>query len=64
MQGVVTAVNGSTITVAGNGATNTVTTNSSTQYTGGSKAAVNDTIVAVGTTNNNVFTATRIIINP
>lgn len=64
LRGVVTGVNGDSFTLAGNGATNTVTTNSSTQYTNGSKVAVNDTVLVVGTTNNGTFTASRIVINP
>ena len=62
--GVVTAVNGDVITIAGGGSTNTVTTNSTTQYTNGSKAAVNDTVMVLGTTNNGTFTATQVTINP
>ena len=63
IEGVVTAVNGSSITVAGHGATNTVTTNSSTQYVGGSQPKVNDTVVALGSISNDTFTATQISIN-
>ncbi len=64
LKGVVTSVNGSTIVIAGDGTTNSITTNTSTQYTGGSQAATNDTIIVFGTTNNGVFTAARVIINP
>ena len=64
IQGVVTNVSGSTLTIAGYGATNTVVTNSSTQYIGGSTPLVNDTVVVVGTINSNTFTATQISINP
>ena len=61
MSGVVTAVDGSIITVAGNGTTTKVTTTDSTTYTGDDKpAAVNDTIMVVGTTSGDTFTATRI----
>lgn len=49
VMGVVTAVDGETITVAGNGATTTVTANANTTYTGSDKPAqVNDTIMAFG----------------
>lgn len=64
IQGVVTAVNGSTLTVSGGGATNTVTVSGSTQYTNGTKAAVNDSVVVFGTVNNGSFTASRIVLNP
>lgn len=45
LTGVVTAVNGSTLTVAGNGSAHSVTTNSSTQWLGNISAAVNDTVM-------------------
>jgi hypothetical protein len=64
LEGVVTKVDGSTITIAGGGKTNTLTVSSSTQYSGGSSAAVNDTVVATGTTNNGTFTATSVLVNP
>jgi hypothetical protein len=64
IQGVVTNVNGSSLTIAGDGTTNTVQTTSSTQYIGGNSAAVNDTVSVVGSISNSAFTATRIIINP
>lgn len=49
VSGVVTAVDGDTITVAGNGTTKKVTVSSNTTYTGSSEPAkVNDTIVAFG----------------
>ena len=62
--GTVTAVNGANFTVAGQGSTEEVTTNSSTQYHGGSSVKVNDTVMAMGTTDNGVLTATRIVVNP
>jgi len=63
LSGVVTAVDGSMITVAGNGTTNKVIVNDSTTYTGSTKpAAVNDTIIAVGTTSGDTFTATRVVL--
>ncbi len=64
IEGVVSNVNGSTLTVAGNGATNSVVTNGSTQYTGSSQPKVNDTVVATGSLSNGTFTATQITINP
>jgi hypothetical protein len=64
LTGVVTSVGDNTFTIAGSGSTNTVTTNGSTQYTNGTKASVNDTVVVVGTTSNGTFTATRVVINP
>lgn len=60
--GVVTAVNGQSFTLAGNGTTNTVQTNSSTQFVGASKVSVNDSVVAVGTTNNDTFMATQVVV--
>jgi hypothetical protein len=64
IQGVVTAINGSTITVAGHGATNDVETNSSTQYQNGSSVKVNDSVVAFGTISGGKFTATQVVVNP
>jgi hypothetical protein len=61
--GVVTALDGSKLTVAGNGATTTVQTDNSTRYVGGSSAKVNDTVRVIGTQNNGVWTATTIRIN-
>lgn len=49
VMGVVTAVDGDTITVAGNGATTKVTVSDNTTYSGDEKPAkVNDTIMAFG----------------
>ncbi len=49
VMGVVTAVDGDTITVAGNGAATKVVVNDNTNYTGDDKPAkVNDTIMASG----------------
>jgi len=62
--GVVTEVNGSTFTLAGSGATKQVQTSSSTTYTGGDQVKVNDSVAVIGTTDNNVLKADRIIINP
>ena len=64
IQGVVTNVNGNTLTIAGYGATNSVQTNSSTQYIGGSTPLVDDTVIVIGTINNDTFTASQISINP
>ena len=64
IRGVVTAVNGSTITVAGNGATNDVETNTSTQYQNGSSVKVNDSVLVFGNINSGKFTATQIVVNP
>jgi len=61
VSGVVTAVDGNTITVAGNGTTITVKVTDSTTYSGSSKpATVNDTITVFGTTSDNVLTATSV----
>jgi len=60
LTGVVTAVNGSVLTVAGGGNTYTVTTNSSTQWAGGSSAAVNDTVVIEFSGSGNDLTALSI----
>lgn len=63
VNGVVTAVDGSTITVAGNGTTTKVVVDGSTTYIGDDKpAAVNDTIMAMGTKSGDTFTATRVVL--
>jgi len=62
--GTVTAVNGSSFTLAGYGSTTNVQTNSSTQYEGGNSVKVNDTVTAFGTTSNGTLTATLVVINP
>ncbi|MCA9327046.1 hypothetical protein KDA14_00795 [Candidatus Saccharibacteria bacterium] len=52
VQGVVTAVDGDTITVAGNGTTTKVSVSSNTNYVGDDKPAkINDSIVAFGAKN-------------
>lgn len=52
VSGVVTSVNGDTITVAGNGTTTKVTVSDNTTYTGSSEPAkINDTIIAIGAKN-------------
>jgi hypothetical protein len=63
VSGVVTAINGSTLTVAGNGTTKQVTTNDSTTYYGAAQPVkVNDSIMITGTTSGDTFTAGRIVI--
>lgn len=64
VQGVITAANGSALTIAGNGTTSTVTTTSSTKYQGATSAAINDTVVVSGTSSNGTITASRIVVNP
>jgi hypothetical protein len=64
IRGVVTAVNDTSITVAGHGKSNQITINAQTQYSGATKAAVNDSVTIVGSTSNGTFTATRVIILP
>ncbi len=62
--GVVTAVDSSTITVAGEGSTTKVTVNDDTTYRGSSKpAAVNDTIRVVGTKSGDTVTATTVYLS-
>jgi hypothetical protein len=63
VQGVVTAVDGNKLTIAGDGTTSTVYTSSSTQYVGASSVAVNDTVDVTGTSSDGTFTATGISIN-
>ena len=59
-QGVVTAVNGDSITVAGGGKTQVIKTNGDTTYMDNEKPAVNDTVVIVGTKDGDTITATEI----
>lgn len=59
-QGVVTAVNGDSITVAGGGKTQVIKTNGDTTYMDDTKPAVNDTVVIVGTKDGDTITATEI----
>jgi hypothetical protein len=63
VQGVVTAIDGTKLTIAGDGTTSTVYTSSATQYIGASSAAVNDTVDVTGTTSDGTFTASSIAIN-
>jgi hypothetical protein len=62
--GVVTAVNGDKLTVAGGGTTTQGTTNSSTDYVNGSAVKANDSVIIMGTKSGDTVTATRIVINP
>lgn len=63
VNGVVTAVDGSIITVAGNGTTTKVVVSDDTIFIGDDKPAmVNDTIMAIGTLNGDTFTASRIVL--
>lgn len=64
VSGVVTAVNGSSFTLAGSGATVKVTTNGSTRYQDGNQVKQNDTVMVFGNETNGTITATRIRINP
>lgn len=64
IQGVITSVNGNSLTVAGDGLTNNITTNSSTQYVNGNSPKVNDTVSISAQFNNNQLTAQSININP
>jgi hypothetical protein len=59
-QGVVTAVSGDSITVAGGGKTQVIKTNGDTTYMDNEKPAVNDTVVIVGTKDGDTITATEI----
>ncbi|MFZ1249479.1 MAG: hypothetical protein WAQ24_04100 [Candidatus Saccharimonadales bacterium] len=63
--GVVTAIHGDTLTVAGNGTTKAVKVTTNTIYVGAAKpAAVNDTIVAIGTASADTadFNADRVML--
>jgi hypothetical protein len=61
-QGVVTAVNGDSIVVAGGGKTQTIKTNTATTYANDVKAVVNDTVVVVGTKDGDTITATQVAV--
>lgn len=64
LTGVVTAVNGSTLTVIGDGTTNMVTTTSTTEYANNVMPNVNDTVTVLGSqgSTSGTFTATEIIV--
>lgn len=62
--GVVTNISGSTLTIAGNGTTKKVTVNDSTEYYGAAQPVkINDSVQIIGTTSNDTFTASRIMIS-
>jgi len=61
-QGVVTAVSGDSIVIAGGGKTQKIMTNGSTTYTNDTKPAVNDTVVVVGTKDGDTITATQVAV--
>ena len=64
IRGLVTALNGSVLTIAGNGTTKKVTINDSTEYYGAAQPVkVNDSVRIMGTTSGDTFTATRIVIS-
>lgn len=62
--GTVTAVDGSSFTVAGDGSTTKVTTDDSTRYTYGNQVKVNDTVMVLGNTSGGTLKADRVVINP
>lgn len=62
--GTVTAVDGSSFTVAGDGSSTKVTTDNSTRYTYGDQVKVNDTVLVFGNTSGGTLKADRVIINP
>ncbi len=62
--GVVTAVSADSFTIAGNGGAKNITTTSSTQYQGGNKVKINDTVIVYGKTSGNSLQASFIVINP
>ena len=64
LQGVVTKVEGDTVTVAGGGKTNTIKVSPNTRYSGGSNVAVNDTVIVRGPLDGNTLSATQILVNP
>ncbi|MET0979923.1 MAG: DUF5666 domain-containing protein [Candidatus Saccharimonadales bacterium] len=63
ISGVVSAINGDTITVIGNGNSENIKTDSSTTYsTSSKKVSVNDSVIVRGVANGDTFTANSIII--
>lgn len=64
--GVITAVNGSTLTINSSGTSKTVNVSNSTTYVGdgGNTPKVGDSIAVFGTANGDTVTATRISLNP
>jgi hypothetical protein len=65
VSGVITAIDGATLTVAGNGTTKAVITNDdTTEYFGAAQPVkVNDSVRITGTTSGDAFTATRVMIH-
>jgi hypothetical protein len=61
-RGVVTKVNSDSIVVAGGGKSQTIKTDASTGYSDGTKPAVNDTVIVVGTKDGDAITATEIAV--
>jgi hypothetical protein len=62
--GVVTAIDNATLTVAGEGTTKKVTINDSTEYYGAAQPVkVNDTVRIMGTTSDDSFTASKVMIS-
>ena len=62
--GVITAIDGSTLTVAGEGTTKKVTTNDSTEYYGAAQPVkVNDTVRIMGSTTGDSFSASKVMIS-
>lgn len=63
VSGVVTAINGTSLTIAGNGTTRQITTTGTTTYYGAAQPVkVNDSVTISGTTSGDTFTANRIMI--
>ncbi len=62
LNGVVTAVNGSSFTLAGQGTTKTIQTSGTTVYSGGSTVKVNDSVNVVYSGSGDTLTATRVTI--
>jgi hypothetical protein len=62
--GVVTVIDGDTLTIAGNGTTKQVKATDSTEFYGAAQSVkVNDSVRIVGTTQGDTFTATRVMIS-
>jgi len=58
--GTVAAVNDTSLTVAGNGTKKVVTLNGATKYLNDTKPKVNDSILAIGSTSGETFTASSV----
>lgn len=64
VSGVVTAIDGNMLTVAGSGTTKQVKTTDTTEYYGAAQPVkVNDSVRVMGTTEGDTFTATRVMIS-